>query len=64
MEEDNEKMERMRAIMKKLRKCKHHRMERGMHRHHEHTPEQRDELTEEREEGGILKQVWDFFNRV
>jgi predicted nucleotide-binding protein (sugar kinase/HSP70/actin superfamily) len=65
--EDEEKMERAKEIMKKMRKCKHHHMEKGMmHRHHEHhykpREEPREELREEGEEGGFIKQLWNIFN--
>ncbi|KAF3333230.1 hypothetical protein FCM35_KLT00921 [Carex littledalei] len=47
--EGEEKMERAKEIMKRMRKCKHHHMEKGMmHRHHEHHhPEPREEPREE-----------------
>jgi hypothetical protein len=62
--ENEEKMERAKEIMKKMRKCKHHHMEKGMmHRHHEHHhPEPREEMREEREEDGFIKQLLNFFN--
>jgi hypothetical protein len=66
--ENEEKMERAKEIVKKMRKCKHHYMERGMtHRHHEHHhPEPREEPREEprveREEDGYVQKLWNLFN--
>jgi len=66
--ENEEKMERAKEIVKKMRKCKHHYMEKGMtHRHHEHHhPEPREEPREEprveREEDGYVTKLWNLFN--